>query len=303
MSFVIRPAIRESTPLLLGLVGPSGSGKTESALRLGSGIVSVRGGNLVGIDTEARRMLHKASRYKFLHMEFDGPFGADRYLEAIKAAAEAAKGGCVVVDSMSHEHEGPGGYLEFHDEEVARLVKDGGFRNEYAASIPAWMKPVARRRRLINSILQINCAFVFCFRAKEKLKIQKGKDPVQLGWQAIAGEEFVFEMLDRCLLLPGSKGVPDWSEDAFKLGVPKREDEHAHILADGRQLDEDMGVELAKWAAGNAQVDWEKEINGASDPDSLGSVWERIPRSEKPKFLAAKDSRKAALGQKVGAPI
>lgn len=302
MSFVTRPAVRESTPLLLGLVGPSGSGKTESGLRLGSGIVKVRGGDLVGIDTEARRMLHKAGRYKFQHMEFAGPFGSDRYLEAIVAAAEAAKGGCVMVDSFSHEHEGPGGYLEYHDEEVKRLMTDGGFRNEYAASIPAWNRPVARRRRLINTILQINCAFIFCFRAKEKLKIQKGKDPVQLGWQAIAGEEFVFEMLDRCLLTPGCKGVPDWSSEAFALGVPKREDDHVGILANGKQIDEEMGEKLALWAAG-AAPDWATEIEKAHTKDDLAAVWNRVPKSEKPKYEAAKDKRKAALSPAAGAPI
>lgn len=302
MSFVIRPAVRGDTPLQIGLVGPSGSGKTESALRLATGIVQVRGGEIVGIDTEARRMLHKASRYKFQHMEFHGPFGSDRYLEAIQIAAEAARGGCVIVDSMSHEHEGPGGYLEYHDEEVKRLIESGGFRNEYAASIPAWNKPVARRRRLINTMLQINCAFIFCFRAKEKLKIQKGKDPVQLGWQAISGEEFVFEMLDRCLLLPGCKGVPDWSPEAFSLGVPKREDDHVAIFAEGRQLDEEMGAQLALWAAGAAN-DWDAELEKAATSADLAAVWGRIPKSEKPKHEAAKDKRKNALSQKTEAPI
>lgn len=294
MSFVIRDALRGDTPLLIGLVGPSGSGKTESALRLATGIVKARGGHIVGIDTEARRMLHKTDRYKFKHMEFKGPFGSDRYLEAIEQAAEAANGGCVIVDSMSHEHEGPGGYLEYHDEEVKRLIEHGGFRNEYAASIPAWNKPVARRRRLINTILQINSAFIFCFRAKEKLKIKKGQDPVQRGWQAIAGEEFVFEMLDRCLLLPGAKGVPDWSDEAFSLGVPKREDDHVKILADGKQLDESMGASLALWAAGTA-TDWGKEIDGATTEDDLKAVWSRIPKAEHANFLAAKDKRKSAI--------
>src|SRR6185295_2398302 len=131
-----------------------------------------------------------------------------------------------------------------------RRITDGGFRNEYAAQLPAWVKPVARRRNLINRLLQINCAFVFYFRAKEKLKLQKGKDPVQLGWQAIAGEEFVFEMTVRCLLLPGAMGVPDWSDESFKLGVPKRASSHVQMFKDGGALDEETGAQLAQWAAG-----------------------------------------------------
>ena len=190
MSFSFRPAVRESTPLLLGLVGPSGSGKTLSALRLATGITKIRGGHIAAIDTEARRMLHYADHFKFLHLEFTSPFGSERYAEAITAAAEAAKGGVVIVDSMSHEHEGPGGYLDYHDQEVERLVEKGGFRNEMAAGIPAWNRPAQRRRGLINTILQINCAFIFCFRAKEKLQIKKGQDPVPLGWQAIATGDY-----------------------------------------------------------------------------------------------------------------
>lgn len=295
MSFVFKPAIREATPLLIGIVGPSGSGKTKSALRLASGIVAVRGGQIAALDTEANRMLHYAEEHKFIHCPFGAPFGSDRYTEALLAAADAAKGGCVIVDSMSHEHEGPGGYLEYHEQEVQRLIKDGGFRNEYAASIPAWNKPVARRRRLINTLLQINCAFVFCFRAKEKLKIQKGKDPVQLGWQAIAGEEFVFEMTVRCLLNPGANGVPDWSQEAFALGVPKRAASHVGFFGEGRQLDEATGEELARWSAGSAQQDWEAEIQKADSKEALAAVWGRIPKSAKPQYEAAKDKRKAAF--------
>lgn len=297
MTFNFRPAIREATPLLIGLTGPSGSGKTKSALRLADGIRRVRGGQIAALDTEANRMLHYADEHKFIHCQFGAPFGSDRYAEALEAAAQAADGGVVIVDSMSHEHEGQGGYLEYHDEEVKRLIEHGGFRNEYAAQLPAWVKPVARRRNLINRLLQINCAFVFCFRSKEKLKIQKGKDPIQLGWQAIAGEEFVFEMTVRCLLLPGARGVPDWSEEAFALGVPKRASSHEAMFHEGQPLDEDTGAALAQWSAGTA-TDWDRELDGAKTPDELGAAWSRIPKNEKPKYAAKKDARKAALAQR-----
>lgn len=293
MSFVFREAVREAVPLLIGLVGPTFTGKTKSALRLSEGIQRVRGGKIVGLDTEANRMKHYAKEHKFLHCQFTPPFGSDRYTEALLAATEKAEGGVVIVDSMSHEHEGQGGYLEYHEDEVKRLMRDGGFRNEFAAQIPAWNKPVARRRRLINTILQIDCAFVFCFRAKEKLKIQKGKDPVQLGWQAIAGEEFSFEMTVRCLLQPGAGGVPDWSEDAMRLGVPKRNSEHAALMTDGKPLDEATGELLARWAAGD--TDWAKDLNAAPNVEALASIWAKIPRAEQPKYAATKDARKAAL--------
>jgi hypothetical protein len=207
----------------------------------------------VGIDTEARRMLQYADEFKFEYLEFGEPFSSTRYAEAMKAAAEEAQGGCVIVDSMSHEHEGMGGYLDFHEKEVQRLIKDGGFRNEFAAAIPAWNKPSQERRKLINVMLQLNCSFVFCFRAKEKIKPVKGGTPLELGWQAIAGEEFGFEMTVRCLLTPGSKGVPNWSDAAQRLGVPKRIKDHEAILKDGEQLDERAGELLSAWAAGSTK--------------------------------------------------
>src|SRR6266849_4599710 len=73
--FEDRPAVREATPLLIGLVGPSNSGKTFSALRLATGIQRVSGGDIWGIDTESRRMLHYADKFKFRHVPFGAPFG------------------------------------------------------------------------------------------------------------------------------------------------------------------------------------------------------------------------------------
>ncbi len=252
-AFQFRRAVREQTPLLLGLVGPSGSGKTYSALRLATGIQSVVGGKVAAIDTEARRMLHYAGRFDFEYLEFGAPFGSDRYLAAVRSAVLDLGAKTVIVDSMSHEHEGPGGHLEFHDEEVARLMEAGGFKSEFAAQIPAWTRPSARRRRLINGLLQLPANLIFCFRAKEKIKLVKRNgrtEPVELGWQAIAGEEFVYEMTDRFLLPPGCEGRPAWDEAAQATGVPKVTEEHREFFPAGAQLSEEIGVKLATWAQG-----------------------------------------------------
>lgn len=260
---------RTATPLLIGLVGPSGSGKTLSALRLAKGIQSVRGGKIVGIDTEARRMLHYADHFKFRHLEFKPPFESLRYCEALEAAAKEADGGVVIVDSMSHEHEGPGGYLEFHESELQRLAGDD-YKKRNAVNFLAWAKPAAARRRLINTILQINCSFVFCFRAKEKLKLERGKEPVSMGWQAIAGEEFSFEMTTRCLLPAGSAGLPDWSEGAFALGVPKLPKDLRGCFQKDARLDEATGEKLAQWANGG-KVSAPSETQRETAPEPTGT--------------------------------
>lgn len=255
--FEIRPAVREQVPVMVGLMGPSGSGKTYSALRIATGIQRVTGGEVCVIDTESRRALHYADDFRFLHMQFDAPFGPLRYLEAIKAAY-AAGARTIVVDSMSHEHEGPGGVLEMHDKEVQRL---GGQERH---NFPAWAKPKAERRQMINGILQVNCNFVFCFRAKEKTK--PGQDAtgkkglIEQGYMPIAGEEFVFEMTMNCLLLPGAAGVPQWQSgypgERAMMKLPRQ---FESVMADGRQLDEGIGQQLAEWARGVPPISADEE--------------------------------------------
>ena len=155
--FNFKHATRQQTPLLLGIVGPSGGGKTYSALRLATGIQSIVGGEIAVIDTEARRSLHYANKFKFLHLDFEPPHGPDRYLEAIQAAVSAGAK-TIVVDSMSHEHEGSGGVLEWHETELDRMAGED-FRKREAMNFIAWAKPKASRRRLINGLLQINANF------------------------------------------------------------------------------------------------------------------------------------------------
>ena len=236
-------ARRTSVPLMIGLVGPSGGGKTFSALRLATGIQRVTGGNIFVVDTESRRALHYADRFKFRHVPFAAPFGPLDYLAAIE---HCAKNGAkvVVVDSMSHEHEGPGGVLEMHEAEMQRL---GGER----MTMLAWAKPKAERRRMINSILQLPVSAIFCFRAKEKLKVVRGKEPVPLGFCPIAGEEFVFEMTVNCLLLPKAGGVPAWqSEEIGERATMKCPAQFERLFAERAPLSEDIGEAMARWASG-----------------------------------------------------
>ena len=243
------PAVRESVPLLVGLTGPSGGGKTFSALRLATGIQTVTGGDIYCVDTEARRMLHYADQFKFRHVQFDAPFGSLDYLAAIRyCAGQGAK--VIVVDSMSHEHEGPGGLLDFQAREFERM----GSRE--SVKMLAWQKPKAARQALLNGILQIPANFVFCFRAKEKIKMSNVGGKTQIvpqGFMPIAGEEFVFEMTVNCLLLPHANGVPTWqSDEPGERMMMKLPEQFRDVFREPRPLDEDTGRQLATWAAGGA---------------------------------------------------
>ena len=270
-SFQVKAAVRERVPLLIGLMGPSGSGKTFSALRLATGIQAVTGGDIFGIDTEARRMLHYADRFKFKYVEFGAPFGSLDYLAALEQCAKAGAG-VIIVDSMSHEHESPGGMLDLQEKELERLAGNDWAKRERVKML-SWQKPKANRRRLINGILQLNANFIFCFRAKntvKPLKINGKTEIVPMGFMPIAGEEFLFEQTVNCLLLPNSGGVPTWqSENLGERQMMKLPVQFREIFAGNKPLDEDMGRALATWAKGEA-------------PKSAGTTVDPAPASPSP---------------------
>lgn len=288
-TFEDKPAVRQQVPLLVGLFGPSGSGKTFSALRLAGGIQQVAGGDIFVIDTESKRALHYADRFKFRHVEFGAPFGSLDYLAALEFCAK--KGArTIVVDSMSHEHEGVGGYLMTQEAELDRIT-GGDDSKRKKNTFSGWILPAKQRRQFINGVLGLNINLIFCFRAKEKLKIQPGKDPIELGWMPIAGEEFLFEMTVNALLLPGANGEPNWQTTyPGERKMLKLPEQFRPLFAETRPLDEDIGRNLAQWAAGGA-VDAPKEPARGSRRDDASNQGDPKARL----FPAARE--KARAGQ------
>jgi hypothetical protein len=272
-NFEAKPAVRERVPLLIGLMGASGSGKTFSALRLATGIQTVTGGDIFGIDTEARRALHYADMFKFRHVQFDPPHGSLDYLAAIEQSY-AAGGRIVVVDSMSHEHSGVGGMIEFQERELDRLAGDDPAKRERMKML-AWQRPKAARRRLIDRMLQINANFIFCFRAKETVKPVKIAGKVEIvpqGFMPIAGDEFLFEQTVNILLLPKSGGVPTWeSENVGEKLMMKLPQQFTGLFAEPKPLDEATGRALAEWASGGVARDQplQESARGPGRPDSV----------------------------------
>lgn len=252
-NFEAKDGKREHTPLLIGLTGPSGGGKTFSAFRLATGIQSVVGGEIYMVDTENRRGLHYADRFKFKHVDMQPPFGSLDYLAALEfCVAQGAK--VIIVDSMSHEHSGPGGMVDLQEQILQRMAGDD-WRKRQAMQMLAWAEPKTKRRQLIDGILRLNANIIFCFRAKNTSKPVKkdGKTEVEkLGFMPIAGEEFVFEMTLNCLLPPAAAGVPKWeSEEVGEQMMIKLPEQFRTWLKDKNQpLDEQVGAGLARWASG-----------------------------------------------------
>lgn len=291
-TFEYNEAKRERVPVIVGLVGPSGGGKTYSALRLATGMQRVTGGEIAVIDTESRRALHYSDQFAFRHVPFEAPFSPIDYLVAIEFAR--SKGASiVVVDSLSHEHEGPGGVLEWHDAEVERL-REAWKVTADKANIPAWGAPKAARRKLINRILQLGVNLILCFRAKEKVALRAGK-VIDMGWSPIAGEEFSYEATVQCLLLPASNGVPTWdAERPGERAMTKLPAQFESLFRERQPLSEEIGEQLARWAEGlkpGAPTGSKKKDAPAERPETdLAKVFREIDAAQSDdeiRFVAA----------------
>jgi hypothetical protein len=188
--FVVRDARREEAKLRLFVDSPSGGGKTYGALLLAKGL----GGKIVVIDTERKSSMKYQGRPElpeFRVIEFDPPYSPESYIEAIDAA-EADGAEVVIIDSTSHEWEGPGGCLELVDD-IARAKFRG---NTWSA----WSELTPRHRRFIDRMLSSKCHIIATARAKtETSQVEDGgrKKVVKLGMKSIArdGTEFEFDVV------------------------------------------------------------------------------------------------------------
>jgi hypothetical protein len=288
----IKKAVRQQVPLWIGLYGPSGGGKTFTALTLARGIQQVQGGPIYGIDTEAKRMLHYADQFQFDHVEFGEPYGSLDYLAMIKGCLAHNKTGkrpTVIIDSMSHEHEGVGGMLSVHDAEVVRMATwNGEFDPKKAERVKmlAWGLPKAKRRALINGMLNLEANFILCFRAKESsVPVQvvsenaQGRkftktEVVNQGFVPIGGDDFVYECTLAALLMPGARGVPTWhSQMVGEARMIKLPEQFKDLPDLGQKpLDVSVGVKLATWADNAPPAKASKPAN-AEEAEARAREW------------------------------
>ncbi len=242
MSFIFKPAIREKTPCIIGLAGPSKSGKTYSALRLAVGMA--QGGQVAMINTEGPRGHQYADKFKYIAADMLEPFSMKRYEEAIKDAA-AIKPAILIIDSVSHAHEGIGGMLDQHESELDRMAGND-FKKRERMTWAAWVKPKGDEANMINKMLQVGCHIILCFRAKEKIKIVKGEEPKDLGWRPIGSDRIHFETAVTLILPPNSKGTPDLSATGSELREPFDK------MIKSEQINEELGKQFAEWANGGS---------------------------------------------------
>ncbi len=308
MSISFGRAVRENTPLVIGLAGPTKSGKTMSALRLATGLAN--GGVIAMVNAEGPRGHQYAGKFEYVTCDLSSPFAPQKYLEAV-AEVKKLKPACLIVDSVSHMHDGPGGFLEMHDE-IAERMSGGDRAKKERVTWAAWIEPKRLENQFIYSMLELACPVILCFRAKEKLKIVPGKQPIDLGWQPICSERIAFETLFTLTFEPHAKGVPT-------LAISDMREPFDTMVHEGEQIDEKLGQRLGEWAKGgkdkppaqkpaaNGKViiaDWELVLREAPDAKQLAALWTDCQaacrKANDPKarahLLVVKDARKQQLG-------
>lgn len=254
---VFTQATRSAAIPLIVFYGESGSGKTYSALLLARGIAGEK--PIRGIDTERGRMSLFAQDptiggYQTALLE--EPYTPERHIEFIDAAEQGA--GCVVLDSGSHEWEGPGGVLD------------------WAAGIPGeglhkWKKPKEAHAKFIGKLMRARVPIIVCLRAKYKTRQVKGtKEMAEAGLiqfkdvnkncvvkdqylSPIQAEDFIFEATVHIQLNPDhtlivTKGGPTDLRACFPA------DNNGMITVE-------HGRQVAQWIAGGGQ-----KVNGPQKP-------------------------------------
>jgi hypothetical protein len=197
------------------------------------------------INAEGARGHQYADEFDYTAIDITRPYRPERYTEALRyTLALDPKPAVVIIDSMSHMHNGPGGLIEYQSDELDRLAGTDQKRRD-RMNPTAWIKPKAAENAFIYTMLEADCSLVLCFRAKEKTKW--GGTPVPLGLQPVAGEQIAFETMFTLMLPPHCKGVPNLEISELRKPFDK-------LIPAGVPLDENLGRALGAWAAGSAEL-------------------------------------------------
>lgn len=179
----IRKAQRKSTKIRANLSGPSGSGKTYGALLFAKGLMGGSLDDVAILDTEngSADLYSDLGNYGVQTME--APFHPDRYIKAIEYfAKEGVK--CMIIDSVSHEWDGPGGCLEIHQQ------LGGRFDN--------WKQVTPMHKRFLDAIISSPMHMITTTRRKQDYVLEensKGKmAPKKVGLKEVQRDGYEYEL-------------------------------------------------------------------------------------------------------------
>jgi hypothetical protein len=177
-------AVKHESKLRLAITGPSGAGKTYTALSIARSLPQP----VALVDTEHGSASKYADLFEFDVMNLQPPYHPDRFVEAIRDAAQAGYR-VIILDSLTHAWNGTGGMLELVDE-IAKRSKTG---NTFAA----WKDAGPIQSRLIESIVGAPIHVIATLRSKQDYTQEKdanGRTVIKkVGMAAQQREGFEYE--------------------------------------------------------------------------------------------------------------
>lgn len=173
-------AVKTDSKLRLALSGPAGSGKTYTALLLATELAGT--GRVAVLDTEHGSARKYADQFEFDVLELD-VFHPDNYIAAIEEAATAGYA-IIILDSISHAWNGPGGLLEVHNQVVARQRTP----NSYIA----WAEVTPIQMRFIEAMIRADLHIIATMRSKTEY-VMDGKDVHKVGMQSVQRDGMDYE--------------------------------------------------------------------------------------------------------------
>jgi hypothetical protein len=187
MMMALKKAVKTEAKLRMAIVGPAGSGKTFTALKLATGLA---GGKPIALfDTEHGSAAKYADDFDFDVDNIAAPFHPNKFCDAIHAAVQGGYG-VVIIDSLSHAWNGPGGLLN--------LVEDFTVRTKN--SFTAWKDATPIQDKLIQAIVSADIHIIVTMRSKTDYVMQEknGKQtPSKVGMAPIQrdGMDYEFDVV------------------------------------------------------------------------------------------------------------
>lgn len=180
----LKKATRKQVKLRLNLSGPSGAGKTMSALKMAFGLTG-DWNKIAVIDTENSSASLYSHLGDFNTIDLTPPFSPERYIQAIQSCVKAGIE-VVIIDSSSHEWNGPGGCIE-ENEKLAQLKYRG---NTWSA----WNETTPRHDSFVNAVLHCDAHVITCTRSKMETVMGEGKKVHKVGMKDIQREGWEYEL-------------------------------------------------------------------------------------------------------------
>lgn len=195
-------AKRERVSLKIAIEGPSGAGKTLGALMIASGLVDGDWSKVAFIDSEngsasyyvgssfpytdkneqGERVNSVVTIGEFHHCVIEAPFSPSAYISAVNEAQSLPGVEVIVIDSISHEWDGPGGCLEIQQD------KGGKYTD--------WKPVKAMHKQFIDAILQNKAHVIATMRSKTDYiqSEENGRKSIKkVGLKAVQQEQAEYE--------------------------------------------------------------------------------------------------------------